>query len=55
MARKAETNGIADTLRRLFGHDADRSLVSKLADEPPLQAHRVDPNLDVRLREWGLC
>ncbi|MCP1621511.1 hypothetical protein [Pseudomonas nitroreducens] len=43
MARKAETNGIADTLRRLFGHDADRSLVSKLADEPPLQAHRVDP------------
>ena len=43
MARKAETNGIADTLRRLLGDDTDRSLVAKFAGRPPLQAHRVSP------------
>lgn len=44
MARKTESNSVADTLRRLFGHDDDRKLVSsKYADRSPLRKHQVDP------------
>src|SRR3990167_4762606 len=43
MARKAESNGVKETLIRLFGHDDDRSLLTKLAGRDPLKQHRLDP------------
>lgn len=44
MARKAESNGVKETLIRLFGHDDDRSLLAKLAGRDPLKQHRLDPD-----------
>lgn len=44
MARTAESNGVKETLLRLFGHDDDRSLLAKLARMEPLKKHRVDPD-----------
>ena len=44
MARKAESNGVKETLIRLFGHDDDRSLLTKLAGRDPLKQHRLDPD-----------
>ena len=39
MARKAESNGAIETLRRLFGTDQDYKLVSKYARESLLKNH----------------
>jgi len=39
MARKAESNGAIETLRRLFGTDQDCKLVSKYARESRLKNH----------------
>lgn len=46
MARKTETNSVTDHLKRLFGHDADRSLIAKLAGEDwsPLKKHQLAPD-----------
>lgn len=44
MARKTETNGVKDTLERLFRHDDDRKLLTKLARMDPLQKHRAYPD-----------
>ncbi|WP_347909854.1 hypothetical protein [Pseudomonas grandcourensis] len=44
MARTAESNGVKETLLRLFGHDDDRSLLAKLARMEPLKKHRIDPD-----------
>lgn len=44
MARTAESNGVKETLQRLFGHDDDRSLLAKLAGREPLKQHRLDPD-----------
>lgn len=43
MARKPESNGVKETLQRLFGHDDDRSLLAKLAGREPLKQHRLNP------------
>lgn len=44
MARRPESNGVKETLQRLFGHDDDRSLLAKLAGREPLKQHRLDPD-----------
>lgn len=49
MARKAESNGVKETLLRLFGHDDDRSLLAKFAGRDPLKKHRLDPGKSVNV------
>lgn len=46
MARKAESNGVIETLRRLFGTDQDYKLASKYARESLLKNHlEVSPGI----------
>lgn len=44
MARKLESNGVQETLQRLFDNDQDRSLVTKFAGKDPLKKHRLEPD-----------